>query len=418
MTLAELTALFALNFLTLIWGINYKRILRFRSSLICSFFLLLIFLVGSFTQNNHIFYLFLFFFFFKFGLTFFELRNLLLPILIFLFEYILFITLWVFTYDIPMWLGSKQPTIFFLIPVQFIGLLFLIQLTTFFDQKYQIWASIQHLRKKYTFASLLLLFLYICLFVARTVADNEQQIENYLYLSIIMISLTCLVFLFVFHVNKNYKQSMYIQSFSDYVSTEKKQMVLASEFRHDYKTLLIGLNTCIQEKNYELAEKLMADIIQNSEIFLADNVYADILKIWNTAVQGILLQFVKRCKEKGIVLTIDIMQQPNEITMGLVDFLRCISVILNNALEASEQSAEKEIFLSLKGEGHQLEVIVQNSYAGTLSLKDVLNKHYSTKAGHSGQGLFILNKLTKSYVNVTYSVTKNDTFFTVELRLD
>ena len=75
---------------------------------------------------------------------------------------------------------------------------------------------------------------------------------------------------------------------------------------------------------------------------------------------------------------------PQRITPELCQML---GVLLDNAIEAANEAAERNVALEMRNIDGGLEVIVRNSYAGQVQPQLLTHGGNSTKEGHSGQGL-------------------------------
>ena len=62
-------------------------------------------------------------------------------------------------------------------------------------------------------------------------------------------------------------------------------------------------------------------------------------------------------------------------------------VLIDNAIEAADAAAERFASVEVRRIGSAVEIIVKNTYAGSIRQSDLLGGGQSTKQGHQGQGL-------------------------------
>lgn len=63
-----------------------------------------------------------------------------------------------------------------------------------------------------------------------------------------------------------------------------------------------------------------------------------------------------------------------------------MGVLLDNALDAAEDSKEPYVLVEIRGIDGMMELIVKNTYSGKID-KAVLRGGHSTKEGHAGVGI-------------------------------
>ncbi len=194
---------------------------------------------------------------------------------------------------------------------------------------------------------------------------------------------------------------------------QEKQHHLVKESIHDQRAILLGLEAMIKEKDFDEVEYMLRDLLDSFGELLKEDNYQKILSIPQPAIQSIFLDFLKKVQTKKIRLKMEIHHPPQSVSMGLIDFLRCLSILLNNAIE----NTAGDIFLSFKGVEDGIELKIVNSYSGEIRLTSVFQKNYSTHANHSGLGLYILNRIVSQNKNACFEVSVQDSKFVVLLKV-
>lgn len=229
-----------------------------------------------------------------------------------------------------------------------------------------------------------------------------------LYHFLLIVTMVASFFLNVINENKQE-----LRLFKKRAALQEKQHHLVKESIHDQRAILLGLEAMIKEKDYEEVEHMLSDLLDSFGELLKEDNYQKILSIPQPAIQSIFLDFLKKAQTKKIRLKMKIDHPPQSISMGRIDFLRCLSILLNNAIE----NTAGDIFLDFKGVGDGVELKIINSYLGEIRLASVFQKNYSTHTNHSGLGLYILNRIVSQNKNVFYEVSVQDSKFVVLLKI-
>ena len=103
--------------------------------------------------------------------------------------------------------------------------------------------------------------------------------------------------------------------------------------------------------------------------------------------------------------------------MSQQDLLRCLGILLDNALEAAKTSIHPRISLVLLQTEGELLAAVANSYGHTPDLTAMSHDDYTTKGGGHGTGLMSLRKIIRKYPGCITSMNLKDEMFRYEIRI-
>lgn len=140
-----------------------------------------------------------------------------------------------------------------------------------------------------------------------------------------------------------------------------------------------------------------------------DEIYGDIRKINNqeyakltylpaNGIKGLLYFKIDEAKSKGINVSVNISSKiTNSIitTLDIKEFKnlgKLLGVFIDNAIEASIKTPEKAIGIEMYTTGGGVEIIMSNTFSGTIDEK-VGKEKYSTKGKHRGHGLLLANNI-------------------------
>lgn len=98
-----------------------------------------------------------------------------------------------------------------------------------------------------------------------------------------------------------------------------------------------------------------------------------------------------------------------KLNMDIYDFSKIIGILLDNAIEAAQNSIEKKIFMNAELDDNSNQIIkIKNSYSNkNVDLKTIFEKGVSSKKVKSGIGLWEVKEIITKHPNVTI-YTQND----------
>ncbi|ALS00020.1 hypothetical protein ATZ33_01065 [Enterococcus silesiacus] len=416
-------SLLALNLLQLLWLFAYKKILSFKETMILSTILAIQLIIGLFTDDHFIVLLLIPFFLLQFFFHVKKLQNWVVPALFLSFENSIVLASWLVTLDlwdillINNWISIETYSTylkFFIFLQQFV-FYFLLLYANYLNKRFKITATIHLLPKKYRLLSILLLFFLAITVCLQQLSVSEGYSAPFFYSTFIIICFTAFLSWNILLIVKRKNEQQYIHILNAKYEQEREKINRSNEFRHDYKQLLIGLTSYLEINDTQEALHLLHTIIDYSNSQLTPNMYKTIAVIHNPPIQGLLTSFLKRCSETDIQLKIQVTEKLTDIDMNIVDFIRCFSIVLDNAYEAVQETELKLIEIVITGDPNFVKIVVKNTYTTDkdISLQSLLQNNFSTKENHQGKGLHILAKLIDNYKKASYQIAKKEPFFIV-----
>src|SRR5699024_3242446 len=118
-------------------------------------------------------------------------------------------------------------------------------------------------------------------------------------------------------------------------------------------------------------------------------------------------------QRQNIQVMIDIPNRVEEIVLPKVDFIRMISIVIDNGIEEASYRKDKVLQLALfEVEESQYFIVRNRSEQETIDLEKIYHKHYYSKKGVRGYGLYSLKHMIDQTANVTLETSLKDSFFT------
>ncbi|WP_430603123.1 sensor histidine kinase [Enterococcus sp. DIV0724b] len=328
---------------------------------------------------------------------------------------------WTISYALPNLILSASPNLSLLLLLsQPVLLIIVCLLMRFYIKKYDFFLILKSVQKKYRLLSLaIFLFFGILFSIYRLIVDTiSVQTLTFVFL---LICLSGFLFSFFFYlIASSYNQRQAYLTLSKSMNSVKERYETTIEFRHDYKNILTSINGYLSDGHIADAQNYIQSIINYSSSILVPEYYSQLLNLAIPPIQAVLLSFFEQVSSKGITLYVNIPQKIYQVDMDLIDLTRCLSILLDNALEAHQKDSNYIIQVSITQEENQIIIMIKNSFNlnKDISLSKMFEDNYTTKDGHRGKGLTIINKITSEYTNVTIDFWLEDDFITASLLIN
>ena len=190
-------------------------------------------------------------------------------------------------------------------------------------------------------------------------------------------------------------------------------------FKHDFDNILTTIGGYIRTNDMKGLENYYVQLeddcqrvnnlyILNPEVINNDGIYNLLTKKYNEA------------DSKDIKVNISFLLDLNKLNMKIYEFARILGILLDNAIEASNECEEKVINLTFRNDlknNRQL-LIVENTYSNkNVDTEKIFEKRVSGKENHTGLGLWEVRKIVKKNKNANLFTSKSNKFFSQQLEL-
>lgn len=257
--------------------------------------------------------------------------------------------------------------------------------------------------------------LTLCIFDGDS--SNFETAEGLLaifYIVIMFVIIGILAYIFA-KENKIEKQRIQYDNLEEYTAKLEVLYTDMRKFRHDYTNILSSMYSFIEENDMYGLKKYFNEKIQPLNQKMNSNNYKlGVLKnVHLPEVKGLLSSKIIKAQELGLDTFIDISEPIDEINIDIVELVRSIGIIMDNAIEAALSSEDKRICLGLIKKNQSVIIVVSNSFSGDIpSISMLFKQGFSTKGENRGIGLSNLKEILNKYRNVTLDTfIKNKLFF-------
>ena len=185
-------------------------------------------------------------------------------------------------------------------------------------------------------------------------------------------------------------------------------------FRHDYTNLLTSLRLGIEEEDMEQIKEVYDSVLKDSSEKLQDNKYdlGRLVNVRDRALKSLLAGKFLKARDKKIVFNVEVPEEIQVEGMSLLDFLTIVSILCDNAIEASAEASQPHVSIAFLKNGEQETFIIENSIKEeSIDISEIFSFGASSKGEERGVGLYTVMKIVESHPNTSLNTTcKNQVF--------
>lgn len=190
-------------------------------------------------------------------------------------------------------------------------------------------------------------------------------------------------------------------------------------FRHDFSNIIAGIGGYVQTKDLEGLEKYYSQLLLDCQSTNNLTTLSPTL-INNPAIYNILANKYHKADEKGIKIELSIFYDFNKLNIKIYELTRILGILLDNAIEASQECDKKIINLIIREEPkyNRKVISIENTYKNKdINLDEIYQKGFSTKQGNTGLGLWQVRQIIKKNDNLNLFTSKNNDYFIQSLEI-
>ena len=241
-----------------------------------------------------------------------------------------------------------------------------------------------------------------------------SSIEKVLILLSILSFILVGIFLFV-DIFRQFKKTEEDKLKSRYNEVLEEYFEKMRADSHEYKNHLNAIYGVLQVGDYDQIKDLVKGYIQNVS---NEDHLIELSKINNQLIRALIYSKISYATSIGINFKYYIKSSLKDISISDSELVIIMSNILNNAIEASSESDDKYVELTLSKKDNKYNIVVKNSVNNedVINVLEMFNYGYSNKGDERGIGLY--NVKTIVYNNggeILVDIDEN--IFTMEINI-
>lgn len=254
--------------------------------------------------------------------------------------------------------------------------------------------------------------------------SSETTLKGYalIFISILLFFAIVIILISINTLREmRYKQSLEeIETYYEYTLQIESINNEMRKFRHDYVNILTTMSEYIRENDMDGLKTYFNDNI----VPMKDNLQMNSIKINGTdnlkvrAIKGLVITKILQAQEKNIPISIEVPELIDHIEMNTVDLSRIIGIIIDNAIEASEELEDALIRIAFINVETSVMFIVMNKCKEDMpKIHELFQDSFSTKGDNRGLGLTTLKDITDTTENVLLDTTIENGYFVQKVEI-
>ena len=231
---------------------------------------------------------------------------------------------------------------------------------------------------------------------------NNSNTKSFFIGSFAIIVFITILFSFIKQNIKNERLTKEYDNLIDFV--KEYEMIIENQRidRHENKNTLVNIKSKLIDKSKRNDIIEYIDSILKEKTTFSKEKYAKLGYLPSNGLKGLFYYKIDRAENMGIKVSISI---PKDVSKSLLydlkgndykELCKILGVYLDNAIEASIISDDKNIGIEIYNRQDYVSVIISNSYCGEIDEVSINKTGYSTKGSGRGYGLSLVNRIIKS----------------------
>lgn len=171
-------------------------------------------------------------------------------------------------------------------------------------------------------------------------------------------------------------------------------------FRHDYINILTSIQAGIEQKDIDAIQEVYENVLSKTKKNFSDSRhdFAALSKVINPAIKSVISAKLLEAQNEGVELHIEVERTTRLANMDTLDFITILSILLDNAIEATQLADRPSLVLAIFKEKDMDIVIVENSIVeDKIDISNIFDRDFSSKGEGRGIGLANVHSILDKY---------------------
>lgn len=190
-------------------------------------------------------------------------------------------------------------------------------------------------------------------------------------------------------------------------------------FKHDFDNIISTIGGFVQTQDISGLEdyykSLQADCQKTNNIATLNPKLIN-----NPGIYSLLSSKYHKADKLGIKINLDFFVDLNEFEINTYEFSRILGILLDNAIEAANECAEKIVNIKFRNDtkNHRHLVTISNTYQNKdVDTEEIFEKGVSGKAEHTGLGLWEVHQYVNKHPNLNLYTSKTTELFSQQFEI-
>ncbi len=188
----------------------------------------------------------------------------------------------------------------------------------------------------------------------------------------------------------------------EFMKTYEEEIENQRTLRHETKNEFLAIRSKICDKEKEKTIIDYIDEILGDTYLVKNEKYAKFGYLPANGVKGLCYFKTQKAEEQGISVSINISKKIQSSTICNLntkeqrDFAKILGVFIDNAIEASAESKDKELGIEAYSNlDNEFRMIISNTYNNEIDEEKIGKENFTTKGKNRGHGLLLVNQLVQ-----------------------
>ena len=185
-------------------------------------------------------------------------------------------------------------------------------------------------------------------------------------------------------------------------------------FRHDYAGMLVSMQMAIDSGDLQEIDRVYNEVLvkANQKLRSEKYTYFDLNNIEDSALRSLIAQSIVYARKNDVEFTLEVKDIITRLSIDLLDLVRIMSILLNNAVEGAADSYLKQMDVAVIKMDFETVIVIQNSCKITMTpSEDLFALGFSTKGRNRGLGLNNVKEILDKYDNIILETEMEDNTF-------
>lgn len=185
-------------------------------------------------------------------------------------------------------------------------------------------------------------------------------------------------------------------------------------FRHDYAGMLVSMQMAIDSGDLQEINRIYNEVLvkANQKLRSEKYTYFDLNNIEDSALRSLIAQSIVYARKNDVEFTLEVKDIITRLSIDLLDLVRIMSILLNNAVEGAADSYLKQMEVAVIKMDFETVIVIQNSCKITMTpSEDLFALGFSTKGRNRGLGLNNVKEILDKYDNIILETEMEDNTF-------